>query len=90
MKVKVKHISITETNIMGQQVFRYLHRYVSWSSYIHLDFIVIVMLTQHHFLQLFKELFDPVLNEQHRGFSPADKHPAPELDPSKVTYILKR
>ncbi|KAK2194004.1 hypothetical protein NP493_3g02080 [Ridgeia piscesae] len=33
---------------------------------------------------LFKELFDPVLNEQHRGFSPTDKHPAPELDPTKL------
>lgn len=44
--------------------------------------------TFDHFFQLFKELFDPVLNEQHRGFSPKDKHPAPELDASKVDIIL--
>ncbi|KAK2194005.1 hypothetical protein NP493_3g02057 [Ridgeia piscesae] len=42
------------------------------------------MVAHHLTLPLFKELFDPVLNEQHRGFTPTDKHPAPELDPSKL------
>jgi len=32
----------------------------------------------------FAELFDPVLNEQHGGFGPKDKHPAPDLDASKL------
>jgi len=35
-------------------------------------------------LQVFKELFDAVINEKHGGFSPSDKHPAPDLDSNKV------
>ena len=38
----------------------------------------------YNFFQVFKDLFDPLLNEYHMGFSPTDKHPPPELDPSKV------
>jgi creatine kinase len=32
----------------------------------------------------FKELFDAVINEKHGGFGPNDKHPAPDLDASKL------
>lgn len=32
----------------------------------------------------FKELFDAVINEKHGGFSPSDKHPAPDLDSTKL------
>jgi len=35
-------------------------------------------------LQVFKELFDAVIDEKHGGFKPADKHPAPDLDAAKV------
>lgn len=34
--------------------------------------------------QVFKELFDVVINERHLGFGPDAKHPAPDLDASKV------
>lgn len=33
---------------------------------------------------VFKELFDAVVDDHHRGFGPNDKHPAPELDASKL------
>lgn len=35
--------------------------------------------------EVFKELFDAVINEKHLGFSPTDKHPAPDLDAAKLT-----
>ena len=35
--------------------------------------------------QVFKPLFDAVINEKHLGFGPNDKHPAPDLDASKVS-----
>ncbi|KAK2172210.1 hypothetical protein NP493_982g00002 [Ridgeia piscesae] len=35
--------------------------------------------------EYFKSLFDPVIDEKHLGFSPADKHPAPELEPAHLT-----
>jgi len=34
--------------------------------------------------EVFKELFDAVINEKHGGFGPNDKHPAPDLDASKL------
>ena len=34
---------------------------------------------------MFKELFDAVIDDHHRGFGPKDMHPAPELDASTVT-----
>eukprot|EP00914_Ancora_sagittata_P013174 GHVO01025657.1.p1 GENE.GHVO01025657.1~~GHVO01025657.1.p1 ORF type:complete len:407 (+),score=80.05 GHVO01025657.1:72-1223(+) len=34
--------------------------------------------------ETFKELFDAVINEKHGGFGPTDKHPAPDLDASKL------
>ena len=34
--------------------------------------------------EVFKEIFDPMIEEKHLGFKPTDKHPAPELDPSKL------
>ena len=33
---------------------------------------------------VFKDIFDPVINEYHKGFGPEAKHPAPELDASKL------
>ena len=36
-------------------------------------------------MQYFKSLFDPVIDEKHLGFSPADKHPAPDLEPAHVS-----
>jgi len=30
--------------------------------------------------EVFKELFDAVINEKHGGFGPSDKHPAPDLN----------
>jgi creatine kinase len=32
----------------------------------------------------FAELFDAVINEKHGGFGPTDKHPAPDLDSTKL------
>lgn len=32
----------------------------------------------------FSEIFDAVLDDHHLGFSTSDKHPAPELEPSKL------
>lgn len=34
--------------------------------------------------EVFKPLFDAVINEKHLGFGPEDKHPAPDLDASKL------
>jgi hypothetical protein len=34
--------------------------------------------------QVFKELFDAVINEKHGGFGPDAKHPPPDLDSTKV------
>lgn len=34
---------------------------------------------------VFSELFDAVIDHQHSGFTPSDKHPPPELEPSKLT-----
>lgn len=33
---------------------------------------------------VFSDLFDAVIDEHHLGFKPSEKHPAPELDPSKL------
>ena len=35
-------------------------------------------------IQVFKSLFDAVINEKHLGFGPNDKHPPPDLDANKV------
>lgn len=35
-------------------------------------------------LQVFKELFDAVIDEKHLGFGPNDKQPPPELEPENV------
>ena len=37
-----------------------------------------------HMWQVFKELFDAVIDEKHLGFSPNDKQPSPELEPENV------
>nr|AAM10823.1 lombricine kinase [Urechis caupo]3JPZ_A Chain A, Lombricine kinase [Urechis caupo]3JPZ_B Chain B, Lombricine kinase [Urechis caupo]3JQ3_A Chain A, Lombricine kinase [Urechis caupo] len=34
--------------------------------------------------EVFKELFDAVINEKHKGFGPNDSQPAPDLDASKL------
>jgi len=34
--------------------------------------------------EVFKELFDAVIDEKHNGFGPNDKHVAPDLDGSKI------
>jgi len=34
--------------------------------------------------EVFKELFDAVINEKHGGFGPGDKHPPPDLDADKL------
>lgn len=34
--------------------------------------------------EVFKELFDALIDEKHGGFKPTDKHPAPDLDVSKL------
>ena len=39
-------------------------------------------------VQVFKELFDSVLDEKHLGFKPTDMHPAPELDAAKVSVLF--
>ena len=33
---------------------------------------------------VFKELFDAIINEKHGGFGPNDKHPPPDLDSTKL------
>jgi hypothetical protein len=38
-------------------------------------------------LQVFKELFDAVIDDRHKGFAPTDKHPAPELDADQVSLV---
>ena len=35
------------------------------------------------FLKVFKEIFDPVIDERHNGYGPNDTHPT-DLDPSKI------
>ena len=35
-------------------------------------------------MQVFKELFDRVIEEKHLGFKTTDKHPAPELSADEV------
>jgi len=34
--------------------------------------------------EVFKDIFDPVIDDYHKGFPADAKHPAPELDPSKL------
>ncbi|KAK2154015.1 hypothetical protein LSH36_279g03125 [Paralvinella palmiformis] len=34
--------------------------------------------------EVFKELFDAVIDEKHHGFKPTDKHPPPELEPNNL------
>ena len=42
----------------------------------------------HHIAsQVFKAIFDPVINEKHSGFGVMDKQPIPELNPDKVNNI---
>ena len=38
--------------------------------------------------EVFKDIFDAVIDEKHHGFKPADKHPAPELEPENVNSIV--
>jgi len=37
--------------------------------------------------KVFKELFDAVIDERHKGFKATDRHPPPELDANLVCNI---
>ena len=42
------------------------------------------------FMQVFKELFDAVIDEKHLGFGPNDTQPAPDLDANKVCIFFAK